>query len=553
MDDYDRWNHAILSYFLEGTQRGASVFLSIDDDVISQIGYQLGIEKAASLPVFCLAVRNRIFKGNCIELERVAGLNASEVPNGVAFLAAMVLAASRMEEKDLISHSNYFARLREVLELPIEEGRPRGMKIGSEKFLWSEWGLWLQKQGFLPTAYAGDGPTTYTSYPISQTLLRRTDKNRLSRLFTEKRWPPDWDIDTLLMHIKREASGLSQHLQTLLSSDAQRYQATAEAMYDFYEDWQYMQQTDYIPTGGTRVPHLSLGLYRTEDLLQGRVEYFLYPRVRRRHYVEQVQVRFLGSLQILERERPGWYTLLGPLHGDDLDQGAKYPVEYPPDMGEFVFPQRQFWLLTPDPDNPDTDTYASWGPPSLGMPFILLCRQELVLQLERLKSEGLIAWREEPNPLTINPQWVEMSQCMILIQDWSEVRIENQQLQEALRPKQSLNISASGGLRVPAVGGWLEDHGPFITVFGFEPEVNVKVQHVEHNTPFLELHQPTNEPLFVSWPGPGDYRVEASHAGAEAIRLIKIVAWEQLHMSPPHKDAVVELCGVRIHGALIEQ
>src|SRR5258708_22752345 len=142
---------------------------------------------------------------------------------------------------------------------------------------------------------------------------------------------------------------------------------------------------------------------------------------------------------------------------------------------------------------------------------------------------------------------------MILIQDWSEVQIENQQLYEALRPKHSLNISASGGLRMPGVGGWIEDHGPAITVFGFEPEVNVKIQRVADSHLVLETRQPTNEQFLVDWSGPGDYRIEASFVGTEAVRLIKIVSWEQLRMSPPHKIETVEQYGLRICGALIEQ
>ena len=553
MDDYSRWNQAIISYFLEGAQRGASIFLSIDDDVVPQIGYQLGIEKAVSLSTFCRAVNDHIIEDDHIELARVAGPNISEEPKGVAFLAIMVLAASRMEEKDFISHSNYFTRLREVLMLPIEEGRPRGMKAGAEEFLWAEWALWLQEQGFLPSAYAGEGPTRFTSYPISQTLLRRTDKNRLSRLFAEKHWSPNWDADTSLIYIRRESSSLSQHLQILLSSDKQRYQAVAEAIFDFYEDWRDTSQDDYALTQTTRVSHLSLAPYRTEDLLRGQVEYFFYPQVRRGHYVEQVRLRFLGSLCTLVRERPGWYTLLGPINGDDLDRGAQYPVEYPPDLGTFTFPQRQFWFLVSDPDNPDANTYAPWETPSLGIPFIILCHRNLVPQLERLKKEGLIAWSGEPDSLTINPQWVEISKCMILIQDWSEVQIENQQLYESLRPKHSLNISASGGLRVPGIGGWIEDHGPAITVFGFEPEVKVKIRRVADDYLVLETRRPTNEQFLVEWPGSGDYRIEASFVNTEAIRLVKIVAWEQLHMSLSHKIETVEQYGLRICGALIEQ
>lgn len=555
-DNYDLWNHAILFYFIEGAQRGTSIFLSVDDDIIPQIGRELDVTKERSLHTFCSAVRQRVLKGDRIKLSMVEGRNDFGEPNGVAFLAAMVLAASRMAEGDLTSHLNYFKRLREVFDLSPEEGRPRGMDAGTEVPLWEEWALWLQEHGFLPSAYEGDGPTKFTSYPISQTLLRRTDKDRLRKLFEEKNWHQDWNVD-MLLKVRREGASLSQHLRELLNSDGLRFQAAAEAIYDFYEDWQNDPQLGQAHGGASRIPHLSLGLYRTEDLLRGNVEYFLYPHVPRRHRAEQIRVWFLGTLCTLTRERPGWYSPIGPIRGEELDQGSQYLIEPPSDFDAFILPQRQFWILISDPDNPDANVYATWGVPTeipiLGSPFIVLCHKELVPQLERLKGERLINWSDKPNPLPENDRWVEIRDCMIILQDWSGIRIENQQLYDALRPKQSMSISMSGGLRAPALGGWIEGYGPQLTIFGFEPQVNVKVIRVRDNHTIVELLTTVNEPFSIEWPEPGDYRVDAFCAGGEAKRLVKIISWDQLHISPPQKEEAIKLNGLRIRGAFIEE
>ena len=38
---YDDWNNALLAYFVGGVPRGTQIFLSVDDDLLRQIGYKL--------------------------------------------------------------------------------------------------------------------------------------------------------------------------------------------------------------------------------------------------------------------------------------------------------------------------------------------------------------------------------------------------------------------------------------------------------------------------------------------------------------------------------
>src|SRR5260370_2702228 len=259
----------------------------------------------------------------------------------------MVLAASYMVEEGGTSQSNYFIRLREVLALPTNSSHPRplDMEPGDEVPLWDEWALWLQENGFLPSAYPGPEGSAmrYINYPISQSLLRRSDRERLRRLFVEKHMSQDLDVETLFMQIQREKLNLTQHLRELLDSQGQRRQAVAEVIYDGYENWYTDPSLNRDAIESLHTPHLSIGLYRTEDYFSGHIQYFLYPHQPRRHRAEQLRFWFSETLHTLRSERPGWYSPIGPIGGKELDQGARYPIEQPADFDAFVLLQRQFW------------------------------------------------------------------------------------------------------------------------------------------------------------------------------------------------------------------
>src|SRR6266511_75199 len=168
---------------------------------------------------------------------------------------------------------------------------------------------------------------------------------------------------------------------------------------------------------------------------------------------------------------------LGPVSADDLERGSRYAIEQPSDLDALILPQRQFWILTPDSDNPESGVYASWGRMELGVPFILLCRQELVPQLEDLRNERLMEWNAQRD-MDDSGSWVEFQHCMVISQAWSGITIENKDLCAALQPVIGLNVSVAGGLRVPDLGGWLDAHGPSITIFGFQTQADVCIIRV---------------------------------------------------------------------------
>lgn len=310
--NYGEWNQALVSYLLSGVSRGSKIYLSVDDDVLELIG-----QSFASSPVagnwsedFRSAVRSRAILEDCVNLVGFRGRDSNGLPKCVAFLGICVLAAYQMADEDKISERDYFRRLREILGLS-GYGRPPGMNCGNEaeEPLWNEWNLWLMQQGFLPSAQRGrGGSTTYINYPISQSLLRRTDKDRLRQLFNEQQWTAQWDAMTLFARVRLQAQGLPKHLKELVTENRQRYEAVAEAIHEVYEQRQDDGKPAALKVGvRTFVRHIFAGLYRTEDPFLGQIDYYLYPKQLRGRQLESVQFQYRKNICPLRKERPGWY------------------------------------------------------------------------------------------------------------------------------------------------------------------------------------------------------------------------------------------------------
>ncbi|MEH1846590.1 MAG: hypothetical protein V7L25_16745 [Nostoc sp.] len=491
-------------------------------------------------------------------MQHLKGRDSQGLPKGVAFLCATILAASQMAQEEKISETNYFKRLREILALP-GFSRPPGMKSGNEaeEPLWREWNRWLMEHGFLPSAQRGrGGSTTYINYPISQSLLRRTDKDKLRQLFQENQWQAQWDAQTLFTHVRREAGGFGIHLKELLTENKQRHEAILEALHQVYEQW---KAQGYLTADKNNYciwsRHIFCGLYRTEDPFLGQVNYSLYPKQQRGRRLELVEVKLGDNPHPLREERPGWYFPLEySVNGKELENGAKYQITSPDDLDYLILPARDFWILIPDPENPDSGAYASWEAPSLGTQFILLCKQELLSDIERLRDENLLKWNSTPQPIFNSSEWVELQECMVVSQAWDGVFIKNQTLKYALQPAVKLSISLSGGLRVPRIGTWVVEHSPQITIFGFYLTAQLQVTRLSDNQIIFDSSQSTNTSIVLKIYEPGDYLIEASFASESSQRLVRIVDWNSFGID---KDMLCEVIPINseyhISGSVIER
>ena len=563
MASYTNWNQALVSYFTSGVPRGTKIYLSVDDDILERIGREFDLTLTAGNygEDFCVAVRKQVIDNRQVNLAPLRSYGYG-VPKGIAFLGATVLAAYQMGDEERTSELElkYFPRLQEVLDLR-GDGRPPGMKPGDEKPLWEDWNQWLKKQGFLESAHLGTGrKDKYINYPISQTILRYADKNQLLKLFYEKQWKKHWDAQTLFSFVRSEASSFPQHLRNLLTEESHRHEAVAEAIHEVYEQW----QDEGYPQPGTRGKrtgnrNIFAGLYRIEtDPFLGRVDYYLYPKQGRGQQIESMQVQCQNTVHTLriDQQRAGWYMPGWPMGATELNNDTSYRIISPANLGFLILPSRDFWILVPDSDNPDSGEYASWGRPSLDVPFILLCKQKLCSDIECLRNAGLLECSDSLiSVFNNNSQWVEFHQCKIVSLAWDKVFINNQELKEALQPNVSLYISFSGGLRDRNVGAWIEGHSPEVTIFSRSSTAPAKLQvtRLSDNNPIMDDFKRTKTPISVNFPSPGHYLVKATCGSESTKRYIQIIGWSELSIQEPKEREWIPInSGYRICGSLIE-
>jgi len=540
MSNYSDWNTAIVRYFTQNVPYGTKIYLSLDDDTLGKIGssFTQECDHESWVANFYQVVRNQVVRGESIDLDTILGLDDSGYPLGIAFLGFMVLAATQMVKDENLDQTNYFSRFRQILNFP-EDGqtRPRGLRISQgqeapEAELWRDWNQWLLKQGFIPTAQEGSGSNKYINYPISQSLLRNVDKDRLRKLFTDNKWQTRWDEQTLFTKVASEYSGFSEHLKSLID-DRSRYEALATAIHETYEDWLENRSTN-TSTGRAKYSHqLYAGIYRTEDFL-GNIEYYLYPKQQRGRSLDSLTVEINGKQCNLREDRAGWYLPIGQsLSEQEISQGRTYQINTNnTQVRELILPRRDFWILVLDPDNPESGVYASWSSPKLGEQFIILFKESLFNDLQRLRDENLIQWegdRETKYPaFGNNSDWYEVYQCQILSQAWDGIFLQSQELKDALQPTTRLSISLSGGLRVPKMNAWIGNHPPQVTVFAFHPTVEVKVVNITTDETIYTQSLLSNSPHSIDKLTEGTFMVSATCLGQSTQRLIKVVTWNEV-------------------------
>ncbi|MYC76281.1 hypothetical protein F4X10_11010 [Candidatus Poribacteria bacterium] len=562
MATYDEWNKAIAEYFVSGLPSGSTVYLSVDEEALMEIGVQFeqsGTDYVNWVGDFTKAVRSKCVTNNIVYLPRDSDYQSDQIPGCVAFLAAMVLAAHYMigeETEDvIISQINYFTRLRQVLGLPPEEGgRPDGLQqTGIEENLWQIWNQWLIGNGWLPSAERGHAiPNRYINYPLSQALLRDSDKRTMELHFREKEQTGElgrvWDRDTVGTWTRKQPFG-AKHLSELLQeADFRQYDVITDAIYDVYLaiDWdQEMETEPSVRSIGQR--RLTAHLYREEDGMIGDIEYYLYPRQPMKFGGGSLEIVHNGSIHPLREERQGWFMPLWPV---DPAGGMLYEVKGHSQIKELVLPERNFWVLVRDPENEDSGVFADWGRPGLGETFILLCRKEYAEQMAFFKQEALLEWGQG---IPIDDEWIEYRECMIVSASWEGIIPQYQDIYDELKPNVSATISLKGGLRVRNQGGWLEGYAPEITVFAFDESVELKLIDVSRlNKPIINDVVNTNQPISCPIFGTGDYLLEVYNSGRLATRrILRILPWDSLECNQPEQSFEVNIGSFTLRGAEI--
>lgn len=566
MATYQDWNNAIINYATQGLSIGARVFLSVDNETLEAIGYTFGSPRPSQgwTQDFIKSIRNICVFRERIQFSRFTKPSLRDTqqrPRYVAFLAAMVLAANNMGdevEERVIDPKDFYTHFNKLLGLYNQQGRPEGLKnTDNDEKLWMDWSGWLRSQGFLPTAHSGEGAYKYIEYPISQTLLRQSDKNKLWRHFTNSAWRKDYDEVLLIQKVRRDSQYLTKHLQQILDPKGdmwlRSYDAISNACFEVYEDWRESDGSDLrLSTNGPRLrTSLDARIYRTEDYFSGIVEYRIFPRQTRHSISGEIQAQYNNTLYTFSEDRRGWYVPLWTLDGNALNTGQKVTIlSKNTAITTMYLPARDFWVLTLDPDTPESGIFASWDKSiELGAKFILLVREAVRTDLNKLREEGLLEWQ---NSSPIFDGWYEYHKVTVQSepQAWASINLRHDSLRLTLQPRTTFSVNFVGGLRAPRGSGWFIGHEPQLSLASFFPEAELSIFNESEELVYTSTIE-AGKLVKIPWEKSGNYRVVVKQNGQSDEKIVRILAWTNTAQREMDFDLVARENNFVIYGAFV--
>ena len=294
---------------------------------------------------------------------------------------------------------------------------------------------------------------------------------------------------------------------------------------------------------------LEAKIYRYEDFFTGTIEYKIYPKQTRQSVSTDIQVTYKGNTYSLVEDRPGWYVPLWDLDEESLINGFKLPVVSKNSaISTMYFPVRDFWVLSLDPDLPESGIFASWDKGiELGIEFILLVRESLKSDLNKLRDEGLLSWKTTN---TIFNGWYEYHHVIIQSepQAWNSIRIENDGLRLTLQPRTSFSLNFVGGLRAPRGNGWLVGHGPQLCLASFMPDAELQI-FTESEEEIFSSSIEAGQLIQVPWKEEGNYRLIISQGGQSDERIVQITNWVALSPKLMDFSQIAKENNLKIYGA----
>lgn len=573
---YEEWNKALVDYFTAGVSKGSEIYLSVDIDELEAIasGFlktKLGRRKPEN--DFADAIKQRCVDSvrGRVKLAPLRTKDESGIPQGVAFLATMVLSANRMredvDEETLIGETNYFIRLREILGLE-GSGRPEGMPTGmqGEERLWMLWNDWLVEKGWQPTAHGGEGARRYINYPLSQTILRDAEKDYLEKVFrdanTKQQITRFMDSDQICAYLWRFDFPTRLRLRREFhSSDTARRSIFCESAFSVYEsiDWDAKRADRRKSYSSQR--SLRAGLLRRVTAAEG-VTYWLLPRQLTHHSGQDVEVLGPdGKWHPLTQQREGYFSSPWAAQTIFLDDAERYKCRGDPVIKEMVFPARNFWVLVQDPEDPTAGEWGTWAEHNeVGAELLVAVRNDgkgrpFHELMKLLEKNDLIKWRERFEYVG----WTEYRNCVVYSYDWETLQppAGAELLWERLQPSRKASIRLIGGLPVRNPSGWLQYFPPTIEVIGFVKELYCRLK--EHDQVIKEESVESGKefPLDAEL-SPGHYEIEVLYDDkVEARRRFYIVGDQELQPSDSVGLVATRVVGCSsvfaLRGAVIEE
>jgi hypothetical protein len=257
---YSRWNAAIASVVFSRKAAGKPTYLDLEDEVLEAIGDaaepDAGDPAATLIEVTkgTLALRSGaapVLRGHLRRLGSWHDGSMLDPPPTLGLLALLSLVAESMHAGDGMKPHNFWGRFEELLELDGHQldwfrsayrDKTEGVAVSTQ--LWDSLNDWLEmlegNRG-LPTAVALGHE--HIGYPLSQALVRQTDRERFGDMFALNSLPPrgslpPFDMETLIAEwMARRPCPASNTLEKLWGSSAEARERITDLACATLEVW----------------------------------------------------------------------------------------------------------------------------------------------------------------------------------------------------------------------------------------------------------------------------------------------------------------------------
>lgn len=212
---YDVWNQTLAGALFTSANEGRPVYLDMDDEVLTRVALEGGMESAEASAQLADSVRStldlnstatgvfekhlrnlRTWRRVAIKKSRDEGA-IPEAPPVLGLLAALTLAAEEMQHDGEFAGNAYYPRLFRVLRIADAKQQSRFMAAYRKhaEELWGGLNEWLYAADGrlgLPTAYAFSH--RYVGLPLSQALVRSVDRRQFPLMFHRFGLPPGGEV-----------------------------------------------------------------------------------------------------------------------------------------------------------------------------------------------------------------------------------------------------------------------------------------------------------------------------------------------------------------------
>jgi hypothetical protein len=229
---YQRWNDALADVLYGHDSESLPVFLDLEEDVLARVAMEAGEANGNPRQALIEAVRPTLnppthtaglfgrYQAPLIRWRNESG----DPPPTLGILAVLALAAEDMHDGDGFSSHDYYNRLMPLLGVSNERDKKlvESAYRSCSKDLWGSLNNWLEyldgRRG-IPTAFSLG--FAHVGLPISQAILRATDREKLLEFFEDYGFAPrshlnQRDMELLLGEwVVRAPSPASNAMQTL--------------------------------------------------------------------------------------------------------------------------------------------------------------------------------------------------------------------------------------------------------------------------------------------------------------------------------------------------